>query len=333
MIRHAIAAAMLLAAGNALANDSTAELRAGGIVFLRSDEIAMVKEDLFISQEKVTVDYVFRNESDKDVETYVAFPMPEITASPGGIIALENFDEDNFLHFTVTQDGRPIKANLQQRIDVGGVDMTEEVAARGIPFLPLSQQTLDAVAKLPADVLEDWRTRGLIYDDVFDAGKGWENNPTPKWTLRSVYWWKTTFPAGKDARVHHEYKPGVGGTAGLTFISDGKPSDYGYEDYVRRYCIDDAFMKTAAKLEKATQEGKGPYYMESRIAYVLTTGANWAGPIADFRLVVDKGSEKNVISFCGEGVKKIGPTTFEMRAKDFYPEKDLEFLILVPSQQ
>jgi hypothetical protein len=65
-----------------LANDSIAELGAGGIVLSRSDVVAMEKEDLFISMEKVEVDYVFRNQSDEDVNAVVAFPMPDIEGSP-----------------------------------------------------------------------------------------------------------------------------------------------------------------------------------------------------------------------------------------------------------
>jgi len=91
-------------------------------------------------------------------------------------------------------------------------------------------------------------------------------------------------------------------------------------------------MKTAAKLEKAANDQTGPYFMESWISYVLTTGANWGGPIKHFKLTVDKGSPKNYVSFCGEGVRKVGPTTFEMTAEDFYPQKDLDFLLLVPSE-
>ena len=34
------------------------------------------------------------------------------------------------------------------------------------------------------------------------------------------------------------------------------------------------------------------------------------------------------VSFCGEDVRKIGPTTFEMVRTDFWPEKDVEILIL-----
>ena len=51
---------------------------------------------------------------------------------------------------------------------------------------------------------------------------------------------------------------------------------------------------------------------------MLTTGGNWAvGTIGKFKLTVDKGDPKALVSFCGDNVKKIGPTTFEMTADGF----------------
>jgi hypothetical protein len=44
--------------------------------------------------------------------------------------------------------------------------------------------------------------------------------------------------------------------------------------------------------------------------------------------VVDKGAPDNLISFCGEGVKKIGPTQFEMRKTNFTPKGNFAALIL-----
>lgn len=61
----------------ALANDSTAETAAGGLVLTRTDAVAMVSEDLFVSARKVRVAYVFRNRTRKDVTVTVAFPMPD----------------------------------------------------------------------------------------------------------------------------------------------------------------------------------------------------------------------------------------------------------------
>jgi hypothetical protein len=73
---------------------------------------------------------------------------------------------------------------------------------------------------------------------------------------------------------------------------------------------------------------RGLYLSETWVDYILTTGANWAEPIGEFRLVVDKGSSNNLVSFCGEGVRKISPTRFEIRRRNYTPTSDLSVLIL-----
>lgn len=151
---------------------------------------------------------------------------------------------------------------------------------------------------------------------------------TPYWQLRSTYWWRTTFPAGKAIEVSHRYQPSLGGTVGLTFLDDGKLRGPTYDDYKRRYCMDAAFERAVLKAVKAAPDGFPALY-ENRIAYILKTGRNWAtGSIGDFTLTIDKDDPNNLVSFCGENVEKTGPTTFRMKAKDFYPERDLDILIL-----
>lgn len=310
-----------------LANDTMAELKTGGLSYLQSPDIAMEQEDLFISATEVRVDYVFHNTSDRDVEGVVAFPMPDITGGPDGDMALDDRESDNFLGFSVTQDGKPISPTLQQRVTATGVDWTEALVAAKVPMMPFSEKTIAALKDLPDATKALWLSRGLVYVDSYDAGKGWQNDLTPLWTLRSVYWWNTRFPAGQRVKVSHRYKPSVGGTVAMTFIADGKPTDRAAE-YRQRYCTDADFLNTAMKLEKAAAAGSGSNYTESWISYILTTGANWHGPIGRFTLTVDKGNQKNFISFCGKDVKKIGPTTFQMKAEEFSPERDLDILIL-----
>ncbi len=315
----------------AAANDTSAVLEAGGLVYTRQDSVDMLSEDLFISQDEIRVDYVFKNQGDTDLETLVAFPMPEIGGGLEFNAALDDYEHDNFMGFTVSQDGVAIDPELQQRVMVNGIDMTEEVRARGVPLLPLSEATAAAIAKLPVDVQKDWETRGLILNTAYDPDKPVEPEYYPLWKLETVYWWRTTFPAGQEVKVHHSYKPSVGGTVAMTFIQDGKPTSQ-LDEYRERYCLDDSLLKTAIKLEKQQNYDAGVYYYEKWMSYILTTGANWGGPIGKFKLTVDKGSEKNYVSFCGQNVRKIGPTTFEMTATDFYPEKDLHFLLVVPAQ-
>jgi hypothetical protein len=48
-------------------------------------------------------------------------------------------------------------------------------------------------------------------------------------------------------------------------------------------------------------------------------------------LVVDKGVPDNLVSFCGEGVRKIGPTRFEIRRRNWRPDRDLKVLIVKPA--
>ncbi len=74
-------AATLLSMPAGFANDSSAELGAGGLVLTRNDDIEMRSEDLYISAGQVRVNYVFFNRASRDVTIHVAFPMPDVTAA------------------------------------------------------------------------------------------------------------------------------------------------------------------------------------------------------------------------------------------------------------
>lgn len=318
---------LLVAAGiasPALANDTMAEVKTGGLIFAQSDDVSMVQEDLFISASEVRVDYVFENTSDKDVESLVAFPMPDISGQVDNNSAIADYDSDNFLHFSTVQDGKPITAKLQQRVVSLGIDVTDELAKNNIPVLPYSDKTRDALAKLPHTIRKDWIARGLIYPMA-------EADLVPLWTLRSTYWWRTTFPAKKKVSVEHRYQPAVGGTVAISFLENGQPKGERFEEYSRKYCLDADFVRVAQ--QRAAEAGtNGANYTESWISYVLSTGANWAGPIRRFQLTIDKGKPGSLISFCGSNVEKIGPTTFRMTAEDFDPAKDFDILILNPPE-
>ena len=173
-----------------------------------------------------------------------------------------------------------------------------------------------------------WRDRGIIVIDEYDDGSGWERVPSAFWTLRSTYWWPMVFPTATEIRVSHSYTPSVGATVGLSFFYDGRFQGDAYQDHKSRYCMDEGFEAAILKVSRGAPDGFPPLF-ETWISYILKTGGNWGGgTIGDFTLTIDKGDPKNLVSFCGSGVKKIGPTTFQMKATDFYPEKNLDVLIL-----
>ncbi|TIL36148.1 DUF4424 domain-containing protein [Mesorhizobium sp.] len=330
MFRYVLTAALALSATPVFANDSIAELGTGGLILSRSDAVAMESEDLYISPEKVTVDYVFRNNTDKDVDAIVAFPMPDIEGDPNEMPAIPDGQSDNFLGFEVTIGGVAAKPQLEQKAFALGIDISADLESQNVPFYPFGDAARAALAKLPQAVADDWVDRGLIIEDTADDGSGMKTVYVPFWQLRSTYWWRSTFPANKAVRVAHRYKPSVGGTSSVSFFYDGQFQGQ-YAAYKTRYCMDGTFENAIRKAAKGTPDGT-PRYFENRIAYVLTTGGNWAtGSIGKFKLTVDKGDPKNLVSFCGENVRKVGPTRFEMTAENFYPEHDIDIMLLVPS--
>lgn len=316
--------AALAAPGAALANDTMANFDTGGLVFVRSDVVAIASEDLFISEREVRVAYEFRNESEADVESIVAFPMPDIHNSPYGDIAIPEPDSDNFLSFTVEVQGRRITPSLEQRAFSAEIDVTAELKAAAVPVNPVIPEAVRAIRRLDRAKLLDWESRGIVSKDPY----GDQDDPEwiPAWTMKSTYWWKMAFPAGRTIPVKHSYRPSVGGTAGVVFFHDGKVGGPYLPEYRHKYCLEPGIERAIAN--SAKQDGYPPF-TEYWIRYILTTGGHWGGStIEDFTLTIDKGDTTSLVSFCGEGVKKIGPTTFQMKAENFYPARDLDILIL-----
>lgn len=306
-----------LATTPALANDTSAELAAGGLVLTKSDSIEMRSEDLYISEKAVRVRYVFANTSGKDVTVRVAFPMPDI-GGPGFFQSDVSIPIDdaaaNILGFSTKVDGKLVKAQVEQKaIATDGVDRTAWLVANHIPLAVHVAGADEAMAALPK-AKRDEAVRLGLYDGEGDEG--------PQWVLKTTYHWLQTFPAGRPIVVEHAYTPSVGAT-----VATNVGTPYGGE-IKDRYCVDKALTDTVVRAAKADKDGNAPW-VDRWIDYVLVTGGNWKKPIGDFRLVVDKGSPKNLVSFCGSGVKKISPIQFEMRRTNWRPEKDLSILLLV----
>src|SRR6185436_14857543 len=98
--------------------------------------------------------------------------------------------------------------------------------------------------------------------------------------------------------------------------------------YKRKYCIENDFLTAIERVRRAARSQYSAPYSEQRIDYVLRTGANWSGPIQNFRLVIDKGDADSMVSFCAEGARRINNTQYEVKKTDFIPEGDLSVLIL-----
>jgi Domain of unknown function (DUF4424)/YARHG domain len=289
------------------ANDTTAELSTGGLVFVKNPDVEMVSEDLFISTEEIRILYRFANKSGRDVAVYVAFPLPDLKVDvTDDAFAIPVDDPVNFVGFVTTVDGRQVHPSVEQRIFARDRDQTAALTSLGIPLSPYQSQ--DALDKVSAPDKARLKRLGLVYED----GR-------PRWTLRTKFYWQQRFPPGRETVIEHRYKPNVGGTVPFT-SSQMRPGLKNASH--RKYCVDEDLLRELAKDNRSN-------FLEQWVDYILTTGANWSGPIKQFRLVVDKGDPKNLVSFCGRNVKQVGPTQFEMTISDFTPRKDLAILFLL----
>lgn len=305
------------------ANDSTASLGAGGLTLTQSADIRMASEDLSISREMVRVRYEFVNESGAPITTRVAFPLPDADMEilSDSDVGWPTDDADNVVDFRVKADGRAVKTALERKAFLKGVEVTDVLLRLGVPISPRAHDVAAAVSRLPKASKDELARRGLASVT--------ENWAQPLWTVKNTYHWQQTFPADRPLKVEHTYKPIVGGSMIPAYAFFENPAVFRDGEFFKNFCVDQPTYNAISSRLKALQKKKGQsaIMLAYVVDYVLTTGKNWKGPIGKFHLTLDKGRADNVISFCMDGVRKTGPTTFVVDRTDFEPEKDLGVLI------
>jgi len=189
-----------------------------------------------------------------------------------------------------------------------------------VPIAPAFGQKFDYLSQQVWDELVQLR---LIEDNPRNTGE-----LQPRWTLKTTYYWQQTFPARQETIIDHSYVPSVGSVVALPasqLLSHPESLGIDPSKNANRFCIDQAFLNAMERASNVT-------WVQRTLSYVLTTGANWSGPIKQFHLTVDKGSPENLISLCIGNIRKTSSTQFEVNASSFLPTSDLNILILEPQK-
>ena len=298
------------------ANDSTGYVGTGGIEYLKNKNIAMQSEDLFISKKKIKVDYQFKNLSQRDITETVLFPLPKVQ----NYVETDYADVSGLVEsFKVTVNGKELKpkvhvraflpSNTQQYVqdeDFQG-DVTTALLGCGLTeqelMSPWKKEDTDHEIKVVQKIAacSDPKVQKLLKiqdEDVI------------RWQSQIIYSWQQTFKANAITHVSHQYQPLVGGSVSL------------YPDeYNQQFCMDKNFKQGL----KRAQSEHAPF---SALSYILTTGANWAKPIQNFKLTIER-EPNELVSFCWNGnVKKISATQFQMVEKNFVPKQDLDVIFV-----
>lgn len=324
------------------ANDGWGGLSTAGLFFTQTDAVAMEKEELYISPSKISVDYVFRNVSDKDVTGEVIFPLPPINmADPyhSSFVIGPEVDMLNPIGFTATVNGAAVPLSLDMRAvfrgtqdrdyeaeanpqyELKGEDVTDLLRNHNIPLSLDVGKVEEALNALSADQKKIFADKGLA---SWDESDGESEYAFGNWDLALRYHWTQTFAAGQTFAVSHGYNNLASG--GL-FGWDHENRKEHHAEFIKDYCVDDATSSAMGKLAKAAIKADtiSTYQV---VSYILKTANSWAGPIKDFKLTIDKGNESTIISLCADGVKKVSPTIFEIVKTNFTPERDLDILFM-----
>lgn len=309
----------------AAADDSSAALGAGGLVLTRAADIRMAAEDLRISPDAVTIRYEFVNDSGKDTDTLVAFPLPDIDTwnfyeSP---IGRTTNDPLNFVDFKATADGKPVSVQVEQRAFIAGRDVTQTLNVAGVPVNVLLADNLRRLDNLSPEKKRILERAGLAEADAPDQEH-------PKWTVRTRFYWTQHFPAHRTLVIAHTYKPVTGQAFFTGYDLKAKPGSS--DDYwQRKYCMDGRTLAKANVMLSARKAAKQNDGMLDAYStdFILKTANNWKSGIGRFHLTIDKLQPENLLSLCWDGdLKKTGPTTFESETQNFRPSRDLEFVVL-----
>ncbi|MTW13599.1 DUF4424 domain-containing protein [Pseudoduganella eburnea] len=299
------ALATLLLPTAALANDGVAAVGVGGIVFGKTDAIAMKKEVLTISYDKISVDYEFLNESSKDVEETIVFPLPPYSA----VILPSNayYGEPN--GFSIQVDGKPVTFTSRiSALTQEGKDVTAQLKKLGLNDTQIANPSVFASG-------DDSTPPGLSEGQIaalVELGLWSEAPEGPGWMAKVDYIWTQKFAANKLVRVHHEYRPFVAAGSGSAMYDDAA-------QFQKNYCVEPGF-----KAARAKTVGKKTYFDGLDVSYILTTGNTWKRGIEDFTLNIVKRAPDELVSLCFPGtLKKIDPLTFRSHMSNFRPAQDL----------
>ncbi len=272
------------------ANDTTATTPGHELRLEKTTEIGMKKERLRISPTQVSVDYVFKNESKKDIETVVAFPLAKFWAtyhgSAGG-------GEDQFTDFEVHVDHKKVSYKTQNKALFGDIDIAPELEKLKVP----TDRFLESRELLPSTLAELTKKKWYSTENA-------DETLSAMYQIQRTHYWSQKFTAGRDIQSHHSYTPQLGDNSlnMLNHLSirpygpDGTGSQerMGWKGFFpdnydpNAHCSIGRNDSCDYLTDSWKKQGFKPGSFEASFyKYILSTGSNWKNGIEDFDLSIE----------------------------------------------
>jgi hypothetical protein len=310
---------MILVAVGLKADDGAASIAAGGaVVMKREPRITMAKEVLQISTKKVIVDYDFRNDSNEDITSEVAFPIPDYDNDLDRSGRVAAFDD-----FQLAIDGKPAKFEVEFRAFLKSTEYTQLLNGLHVDIASFAHAGRDDhypdIEKLATAQKKQLVDAGLIDSDDGEM----------LWSVKKKYYWSQTFPAHKTVHIRHEYSPIVGSMNSISYGMGPNPGKYEAEE-IKSFCIDGRLHTILQPIANGEANDKNVFY--NYVDFILTTANTWKTPIEDFTLIIERPRWKNwrgesdtvYVSFCWDGpVTRIDADHFSSHMLNLIPNKEL----------
>ncbi len=298
-------------------NDGAASTAAGGIQLKKEARISMEKERLFIGEKTISVEYEFLNQTDRDVSTEVAFPIP-----PYDYAGIFNGGDNArpIEHFRVWVEGREVAYQSEVKAMLKGIDYSAPLRQLGIDVVSLGHFD-DASGDEP--FARDFRKLSKLQQNELRR-IGLFDEYFPQWTVVMTHHWQQNFPANKILHVRHEYSPAIGEEATVLDDLIKKHTEKRHLVTFAQWCIVPTLQKT---LEASMHRTESSFV--KWVDYILTTANTWKTPIKQFELIVerpkaDTSAKYYYVSFCWDGqILQMDPDHFVVRASNFVPKREL----------
>jgi hypothetical protein len=296
------------------ADDGAASIAAGGIVLMkREPRITMAKEVLAISERKVEVDYDFRNDSESDITTEVAFPIPAYGfGSDERDPTKQGFDD-----FRLWVGGSPAHFSTEVRAIVSGHDVTTPLRSLHIDIGTFGHYSETTERSADLERLTATQRDRLLALKVIEV-EG--NSVAPLWMVQKKYHWTQSFPAHSTVHIKHQYTPWLGSSNSVEseWLRTGKNAMP--DEELPSVCPTPSLLRVLRRDSRTNKRAYAIAYVD----FILTTANTWKQPIEDFTLKVRRDPGTDFVSFCWNGpVSRIDADDFLVETRNLVPSKEL----------
>lgn len=274
----------------------------GEVKLKKSKNIQLLQESLNITNNLITTNYTFENQSDKNIEETIVFEIPV------------NFAGGKDFKFKLWVDGDEKKTKEYMEVFLKEVNITKYLKntfvsnLKGFDLNKLSDKNAKKLKELGA-ISDHDGTCWKRYDDMIlevDCPKIKPKYTTEgSWQKKYYVYWTQKFPANKTIQIKHQYDP---------------------QGYVQEEMTFAYRKKYREKLAYDYKALNGDYRILSLIDYKIKTSNNWKGNIKDFSLSVEAPS-RAIINFEGKEIIT-KDKLFSIDLEDFSPTKNLNIELL-----